>query len=224
MSAIGFGNFKGEAKKSDVTYMKLVDGDNTFRIIPNSFLPSYTYWVKGANGKDLPFESLQFLRGEERFDNSRSCPIKALGLKDEKGNDLRCSWSYKCLVINEKTNAVEVLQLKKGIVSGIQDVASQMEIDPTDLDTGTWITVRRAKTGPHVYNVEYSVQQLKCKSTPLSDEHRKLLVDIKPINELFPEETFDTQMTRLKRHLEGAPKDADENTGSVDQEAIDDLA
>lgn len=218
--AVGFNSFNGSAKKSDVTYMKLVDGDNTFRIVPNSFLPGYSYWVKGANGKDLPFEALQFDRESERFDNTRPCPVRSLGLKDKEGKDLRCSWSYRCLVINEKTNQVEVLQLKKGIIEGIQDVASQMQIDPTDPDTGTWITVKRTKTGPLPFNVDYSVQQLRCKSTPLSPEHRQLIEDAKPIDEMFPLETYEGQLARLKKHLEGAPE---ENTDSADQEAIDEL-
>lgn len=219
--AVGFNNFNGSAKKSDITYMKLVDGDNTFRILPNSFLPGYSYWIKGANGKDLPFEALQFDRTSERFDNTRPCPVRALGLKDDKGQDLRCSWSYRCLVINQKTNQVEVLQLKKGIIEGIQDVAGQMGIDPTDPDTGTWITVKRTKTGPHVFNVDYSVQQLRCKSEALSDEHRALIEAAKPIDEMFPLETYEAQLTRLKKHLEGAPEEAEES--SVDQEAIDEL-
>lgn len=222
--AIGFNDVNGSAKKSEVTYMKLNEGDNTFRILPNSFLPSYTYWVKGANGKDLPFESLQFDRDTERFDNTRACPVKSLGLKDPKDDskDLRCGWSYKCLVINKSTNKVEVLQLKKGIVEGIKDVGSQMGIDITDPETGTWITVKKAKTGPHVFNVEYSVQQLKCSSEALSDEHKKLIEDAKPIDELFPVESYDAQMLRLRKHLDGAPKE-EEAQDNTDQEAVDDL-
>ena len=219
--AVGFGGFNGGAKKSNVTYMKLADGDNTFRILPNSFLPSYTYWVKGKNGKDIPFESLQFVRQDEVFDNTTPCPVKALDLRDADGKPLRCSWSYKCLVVNKATGKVEVLQLKKGIVEGIQDVAGQLEIDPTDLDTGTWITVKRTKTGPHAFNVDYSVQQLRCKSEPVSDEVRKLIEESKSIDEMFPQETYDAQMTRLKKHLEGAPEEASE--GEADQEAMNEL-
>lgn len=226
MAAIGFSNFNGEAKKSDVTYMKLTDGDNTFRILPNSFLPSYTYWVKGANGKDLPFEALQFDRANERFDNTRPCPIRALGLKDKEGKDLRCSWSYKCLVINKLTGKVEVLQMKKGIIEEIKSVAAQLEIDPTDLDTGTWFTVTRKKTGPLAYNVEYTVQQLKCRSTPLTEAEKELAAKAKPIDEMFPVETYEAQMERLKRHLEGAPEsnaEAAAADSTTDQEAINEL-
>ena len=221
--AIGFGNFNGGAKKSDVTYMKMADGDSTFRILPNSFLPSYTYWVVGANGKELPFECLQFDRGNERFDNSRPCPIKTLGLKDKAGKDLRCSWSYKCLVINKATGKVEVLQMKKGIIEDIKSVAGQLEIDPTDVDTGTWFTVTRKKTGPLPMNVEYTLQQLKCRSTALTPEEKQLIEESKTIDEMFPVETYDQQMVRLKAHLEGKK---DESTNELDdsaREAVSDL-
>ena len=88
MSTISFGNLTGAAKKSNVKYMKLVDGENTFRILPNSILPGYTYWVRGASGKDLPFDALQYVRSEERFDNSLQCPVRDLSLKDLKGENI----------------------------------------------------------------------------------------------------------------------------------------
>lgn len=223
--AIGFDNFNGEAVKSDVTYMKLTDGDNnTFRILPNSFLPSYTYWVKGANGKDLPFEALQFDRASEKFDNTRPCPVRALGIKDAQGKDLRCSWSYKCLVINKASGKIEVLQMKKGIIEDIKSVASQLEIDPTNVDTGTWFTVTRKKTGPLPMNVEYVLHQLKCKSTPLTEEEKELVNSAKPIDEMFPVETYEKQLERLKRHLEGQKEEAAESSAdNVDKEAVDEL-
>jgi len=221
--AVGFNKLNGGAKKSDVKYMKLADGDNTFRILPMSILPNYTYWVKGAKGKDLPFEALQFDRENEKFDNSRPCPVRDMGLKNEKGEDIRCQWSYKCQVINKATGAVEVLQLKKGIMNDTISVAQDLGIDPTDLDTGCWITVNRKKTGPLAYNVEYSVRQLKCKSTPLEDEDRALLEDIKSIEVLFPLETYAEQSARLTKHLAGA-EEKEEKSDSDDAEAIDELA
>jgi hypothetical protein len=222
--AIGFDNFNGGAKKSEVTYMKMADGDSTFRILPRSFLPSYTYWVVGASGKELPFECLQFDRESERFDNSRPCPIKALSLKDKTGKDLRCSWSYKCLVLNKATGKVEVLQMKKGIIEDIKSVAAQLEIDPTNVDTGTWFTVTRKKTGPLPMNVEYTLQQLKCRSTALTPEEKQLVADSKSIDEMFPVETYDQQMVRLKAHLEGKKdQESSEKLDEAAQEAISDL-
>lgn len=221
--ALGFGDFNGGAKKSEVVYMKLAEGQNTFRILPKSLLPSYQFWVKGANGKELPFEALQFDRDSEKFVNSRSCPIRDLGLKDPKdpSKDLRCSYAYKCLVLNKATGRVEVLTLKKGLVEDIKSVASQMGIDPTDPDTGTWFTVVRKKTGPLAFNVEYSVQQLMCKSTPLSAEDRALVEASKSIDDMFPLETYDAQLARLQKHLQG--NGAASSTDGVDDEAISEL-
>lgn len=220
--ALGFGNFNGGAKKSEVQYMKLVDGDNTFRILPESLLPSYQFWVKGPNGKELPFEALQFNRETERFDNFRNCPIKDLGLKDPRdpSKDLRCQYAYKCLVLNKATGKVEVLTLKKGIVEEIKLVANQMQIDPTDLDTGTWFTVTRKKTGSQAFNVEYSIKQLLCRSTPLTAEEKALVAASKSIDEMFPLETYDEQMARLQKHLNSA---GSPDTSGQDDEAISEL-
>lgn len=227
--ALDFNDANGSAVKSAVSYMKLVEGDNCFRILPSSLLPSYTYWVKGANGKEYPFECLQFNRSSEKFDNSVSDPIKVLGLLDPVNKDkttgqplpLRCSWSYKCLVLNKATGKVEVLQLKKGILEEIKSVAKQMEINPTSYESGTWFTVTRKKTGPMAFNVEYSVQQLKCKSLPVTAEERAIMEASKPIDEMFEVESYDEQMSRLRKHLEGSRNDA--SAGDDNQEALSEL-
>jgi|TARA_R110000796_G_scaffold2125_2_gene8541 hypothetical protein len=222
--AIQFNKLNGGAKKSNIKYMKLVDGANTFRILPDSIICMYTYWVKGAEGKDLPFEALQFDRNTEKFVNTRPCPISDMKLSDAKGEPLRCQWSYKCRVINAATGAVEILQLKKGILTDIISVAQQLEVDPTDLDTGMWLTVTRAKTGPLAYNVEYSLQQLKCKSSPLEDEHLAKLAELKSMEELFPVETYAALSARLTKHVNGEV-DAEEGEGSASQdEAMNELS
>lgn len=228
--ALGFNDVNGSARKSDVTYMKLVDGENTFRILPNSLLPSYTYWVKGAAGADgkvreMPFECLQFIPKTERFDNSIACPIRDRNLRNytDPTKPLGAQWSYKCLVINKATGKVEVLQLKKGIMEGIKDVAAQMGVDPTDFEKGTWFTVVRKKTGPLAYNVDYSVAQLKCKSEPLSPELVELAQASKSIDEMFPRETYPEQAARLDRHLTGESSRNAASTSEAASEAIADL-
>jgi len=221
--AISFNKLNGGAVKSEVKYMKLVNGDNTFRILPDSILPTYTYWVKGASGKDLPFEALQFNRSTEKFENSNPCPVRDSGVKDPKGDDIRCQWSYKCQVVNKATGEVETLQLKKGILNDIISVAQQLQFDPTDLETGTWVTVTRKKTGPLAYNVEYNLQQLKCKSAPLEAEFLDKIEGLKTIEELFPKETYEAQAVRLEKHLSGEKDAPAESAGNADQEAIGEL-
>lgn len=217
--AIKFNKLTGSAKKSGNTYMKLVDGDNTFRIV-GGVLPCYTYWVTGASGNNHPFEALQFDREEEEFDNSRGCPVRDAGIKDTKGEDITCGWSYKCQVINKATGNVEVLQLKKGFFGDIISVAQDMEIDPTDVDKGTWLTVKRKKTGPKAYNVEYKLAQMKCKSVALSAEDKELIKDLKSIEELFPVETYEKQAARLNKHITGEQEEAED---SQDTEAVNEL-
>jgi|TARA_B110000908_G_scaffold172075_1_gene237452 hypothetical protein len=219
--AISFDKLNGGAVKSEVKYMKLVTGTNTFRILPDSILPAYTYWVKGASGKDLPFEALQFNRSTEKFDNKIPCPVRDKGIKDAKGEDINCQWAYKCQVVNKATGAIEILQLKKGILNDIISVAKQVGFDPTDLDTGTWVTVTRKSTGPKAFNVEYTLHQLQCKSAPLEDEFLEKIQGLKSIEELFPKETYESQTERLDKHINGEKKEAEVN--SSDQEAIDEL-
>lgn len=216
---IDFDNLNGSAKKSGAKYMKLKDGENTFRIV-GGILPGYTYWVKGASGKDAPFECLQFDRAREEFDNLRPDPVKELALKDSKGEPLRCSWSYKCQVINRDTGALEVLQLKKGMLQDIIKFATKQKINPTDFETGCDITVAREKTGPLPFNVAYSVDPFSMQSTALSDEDKELVSELKPIDELFKQETPDDQRERLQRHLTGGEKQ--ENDSSA-EEAISEL-
>lgn len=218
--AKGFGNLKGEAQKSNVKYMKLADGDNVFRILPDSVLPGYDYWIKGATGKSLPFPALQYDREEEKFDNSRACPVREAGLKTDDGKDVTCKWAYKCHVINKATGLVEVLQLKKGMLADISTLAQDLEVDPSDLEDGFWVTVTRVKTGPKVFNVEYKLRHMKCTPSPLEDEYRELLTDLKSMEELFPVETYEKQKERLHKHLTGA-KEVEED--ATDTEAVDEL-
>ena len=218
--AIQFNKVKGSAKKTGANYMKLADGDNTFRIV-GGILPAYTFWIKGAEGNNHPFEALQFDREAEEFDNSRGCPVSDAGIKDAKGEDVRCQWSYKCQVINKATGELQVLQLKKGMLQEIISVAQDLEIDPTDPEEGTWLTVNRKKTGPKAYNVEYSLRQLKCKSTPLDESDLALIKDLKTMEELFPLETYEKQAKRLARHISGESED--EAEGDHDNESVSEL-
>ena len=222
MAALSWGKTNGEAKKSDVTYMKLADGDSTFRIV-SGVLPMYTYWVKSPAGKDVPFECLQFDREQERFVNSNRDPVK-----ERLGKDTKCQWSYKCQVINRATGKVEVLQLKKSIMEGIISVAGQLGCDPSDYDTGVEFTVNRKKTGPKQFNVEYTVKQLICKQKPLTAEDLELIKELKAIETLFIRPTADEQAESLEKFLAGAPasgdgEDGDEGQSAADKEAMSEL-
>jgi hypothetical protein len=226
--AIGFNKMTGGAKSSGVKYMKWENGNNVFRILPDSILPTYQYWVKGANGKNVPFDALQFDRDNEVFDNSRSCPVRDLKLKDEKGEDLRCKWAYRCLALNKATGQVEVVALKKGILTEIQTVAQDLEFDPTDPDTGSWLTVERKKEpGGGPFGISYTLRQLKVKQEPLTDEEKKVIEDANTdIEAMFPVESYEAQRKRLERHINGdtEAKAAESNADTADKEAISELS
>tara|TARA_Y100001963_G_scaffold35156_1_gene49016 strand:+ start:161 stop:835 length:675 start_codon:yes stop_codon:yes gene_type:complete len=208
---IGFDDLQGEAKKgAKVDYMKLSDGDNTFRIVGN-ILPGYSYWVKGANGKDLPFECLQFDRENEKFNPSLPDPVKDLGIKDANGEDLRCGWAYRCNVINKATGKLEVLTLKKGMLQDIISYAKRKKVNPTDPETGCWITVERQKTGPHAFNVKYIVDPY-FESEPLTEKELGLVKEMKPLDEVFVRETYEEQKKRLQDHI--TPKQESSDGGS----------
>lgn len=221
--ALDFNDLNGGAKKSSVEYMKLADGMNTFRILPRSIVPSYTYWIKGANGKDMPFECLAFDPNTETFDRAASDPVRDAGVTDSNGENIKCQWSYRCQVINKATGELRVLQLKKGMLTDILSASKQLKLDPTDLDNGSWINVKRVKTGPLAYNVKYEVQQLMLEKTPLTDEEKQLVADAKPMSELFERETYDQQAERLRKHLNGDTEANSGSAGSTDKEAIDEL-
>jgi hypothetical protein len=218
---VSFDNLQGEAKKSaKVTYMKLKDGENRFRIVGN-ILPGYFYWVKGANGKDQSFECLQFDRDNEKFNQSLPDPVKELELEDGKGNPLRCGWGYRCQVINAATNNVEVLTLKKGMLQDIIKYAKKKKINPTDFTNGTWIKVERIKDGPQVFNVKYTVDPFEFEPTPLTEDELELVKELKPIDEIFVRETAEEQRQRLQTHINGAEDAADSD---AEREAANEAA
>lgn len=221
---VSFDNLQGEAKKgAKVTYMKLKEGTNTFRIVGN-ILPGYFYWVRGVNGKDMSFECLQFDRDNEKFNPSLPDPIKEANLEDGKGDPLRCGWGYRCQVINKATGAVEVLTLKKGMLQDIIKYAKKKGINPTSFDQGVWIRVDRVQDGPKVFNVKYTVDPFEFEPSALTEDELELLKDLKPIDEVFPRETAEEQRARLKTHLYGAEDAADSSAEKESaNEAINEL-
>jgi len=66
--AIKFNQTKGEAQKNKIDSYQYVEGDNKVRMV-GDMLPRYVYWLKGENGKNLPFECLSFDRDAEAFTN-----------------------------------------------------------------------------------------------------------------------------------------------------------
>jgi len=212
--ALSFKQTKGKAVTNKVETYEYKDGENTVRLI-GGILPRYIYWVKGTNNKDIPIECLAFNRDKEKFDNLEKDHVP------DYYPDLKCSWSYSINCIDPKDGKVKALNLKKKLFEQILTAAEDLG-DPTDYDTGWDVVFKRTKTGPLAFNVEYTLQVLRCKPKKLSAEDRALADSAQPIDEKFPRPTAE----EVKALLEKINSHEEESVDDLDQsqaEAIKEL-
>ena len=210
--ALSFKQTKGKAASNKVETYEYKDGENTVRLI-GGVLPRYIYWVKGTNNKDIPIECLAFSREKEKFDNIEKDHVP------DYYPDLRCSWSYSINCIDPKDGKVKALNLKKKLFEQIVNAAEDLN-DPTDYDTGWDVVFKRTKTGPLPFNVEYTLQVLRCKPRALSAEERALADAAQNIDEKFPRPTAD----EVKALLEKINTQSDDEEGdTAEQEAVKEL-
>jgi hypothetical protein len=210
--ALSFKQTKGKAVTNKVETYEYKDGENTVRLI-GGVLPRYIYWTKGTNNKDIPIECLAFSREKEKFDNLEKDHVP------DYFPDLKCSWSYSINCIDPKDGKVKALNLKKKLFEQILTAAEDLG-DPTDYDTGWDVVFKRTKTGPLAFNVEYTLQVLRCKPRALSEEDRKLADAAQNIDEKFPRPTAD----EVKALLDKITTQNDEDGGDEsEQEAIKEL-
>lgn len=208
MAGLSFGSVKGSAKKEKTDSYKIVDGDNSVRLFGN-ILPRYVYWIKGTNGKNLPFECLEFNRETESFDKAEKDWVK------EFFPDLKCGWSYSMLCLDSQ-NRPMIFNFKKKlfdqIMANIDDLG-----DPTDPENGWLLKFSKRKTGPLPINVEYTLQTVKCLNSkgPLSEEEREAIKASKTIEELLPRVTPAQQKELLEKIMKGEEDTIDE---SVEEE------
>jgi len=209
--ALSFKNTKGKAQSNKVESYEYKDGENTVRLI-GGVLPRYIYWVKGTNNKDIPIECLAFSREKEKFDNLEKDWVP------EFYPDLKCSWSYAVNCIDPKEGKVKVLNLKKKLFEQIITAAEDLG-DPTDPETGWDVVFKRVKTGPLAYNVEYTLQVLRCKQRKLNSQEAELAEKAQPIDEKYPRGNPD----EIKALLEKLQAGADEEQTQSEQEAVKEL-
>lgn len=195
---IKFTTSAGGAKKSTLEQYSYKNGDNCVRLF-GDLLPRYIYWIKGENDKNIPMECLSFDREKEAFLNNEKDWVR------EYYPDLKCSWSYSVQCIDPADGKTKVFNLKKKLMDQILVAAEDLG-DPTDPENGWDVHFKRVKTGPNVYNVEYTLQTLKCSKSirPLSDEERALVDAATPIDEILPRPTADAQKELLERVFDGA--------------------
>jgi hypothetical protein len=91
--------------------------------------------------------------------------------------------------------------------------------DPTDPETGWDVVFRRIKTGPLAYNVEYTLQVLRCKQRALNAQELDLAEKALPIDEKYPRANPD----EIKALLEKLQAGVEEEQSQSDQEAVKEL-
>lgn len=210
--ALAFAKTAGTAIKNKVESFEYKDGENTVRLV-GGVLPRYVYWVKGTNDKDIPVECLAFDREMEKFVN------KEVDHVPEYFPEKKCSWSYSINCIDPKDGKVKVLNLKKKLFEQILSAAEDLG-DPTDMDTGWDIVFKRAKTGPLPFNVEYTLQVLRCKKRALSAEEKALVAEAVDIDTKYPRPTASDIKVLLDKITTGA---TDAEPTAAEKEAIADI-
>ena len=182
--AIKFGNIEGKAKKSSVEAYAYKDGDNKIRMV-GDVLPRYVYWLTTADGKRVPMECLGFDRDKEQFTNIEKDWIR------HYFPDLKCSWAYAVQCI-DSDGKVKILNLKKKLFESVMVAAEDLG-DPTDIETGWPLCFKKQKTGPLPFNVEYTLQVLKCKPEALTAAQKEAIKDLPSIDDVISRPTTDLQ-------------------------------
>jgi hypothetical protein len=123
------------------------------------------------------------------------------------------------LWIDPSDGKAKVFNLKKKLMDQILVAAEDLG-DPTDLEAGWDIHFKRVKTGPNIYNVEYTLQTLKCQKgiRALNDDEKEAVSGSTAIDELLPRPTPDAQKELLDRIMAaGAGADANTDESIADE-------
>ncbi len=209
--SLAFGATKGKAQKKTIEAFEYKDGENTVRMV-GGVLPRYVYWLKGTNAKDIPVECLAFDREAEKFNNLEVDHVPSYY------PDKKCSWAYSVNCIDPSDGKVKVLNLKKKLFEQILNAAEDLG-DPTDFDTGWDIVFRRTKTGPLPFNVEYTLQVLRCKKRSLTPAEREAAEAAEDIDTKYVRPTE----ADVKKTLEKITAGESEDTTEAEKEAISEL-
>lgn len=191
------GDSKGSAQKATLNSYKFKNGLNRLRVF-GALVPRYMYWLPDSTGKDSPTECLAFNRELEEFDNREKDWVA------EYYPDKRASWSYAmlCVDLENPSQGALILNWKKKLFGQVLNTVEDLG-DPSDLDQGWDIVFTKEKTGPKTINVEYQLQQLKCKKGAASDEVKAVAEAATPIEELLPRITPEKQKEYLDRMRSG---------------------
>lgn len=178
--ALSFNKVKGQAPQKEKTpSYKMVMGENKVRIY-GGVLARYIYWVPNRDGKKSPVECLAFNRETEEFDNAEKDWVK------DYYPDAKPEWAYAsiCIDLSSDNPQVCIFNHKRKLFGTITDMVEDLG-DPSDPETGWDLVFSRDKNGPKVYNVEYTVKQLRCKTRALTEEERALFEASPSIDEIL---------------------------------------
>jgi hypothetical protein len=206
--ALKFGESAGEAQKTRPDSYTYKEGRNEVRLV-GDLTPRYVYWLKGENNKQIPMECLAFDREQEKFLNQEKDYVK------EYHPDLKCGWAYVIQALDvTNDNKLVLLNLKKKLTGQILDLAKELG-DPTDPENGWNIIFEKKKTGPLPLNVEYKLKEREIKNSPLTDEQREIVAELKSMDEILPRPTPEQQKEFLERLRTGGatPENIDESVG-----------
>ena len=189
-----FTDLQGKATKSGPDRMKFVEGRNRFRIV-SPVVPAYKYWLKTKDGTSVPMECLGFDREKEKFTNIKKDWVR------HYFPEMKCSWAYSSFVIDGTDGKVKLLDFKKKLFEQILHAAKSKLGDPSDPDNGWWIVCTRTKTGPKVFNVEYTLEVFELEKTPLSDTEKALLENLPDIEEVLRQQTPEEQREFIENNI-----------------------
>ena len=113
--------------------------------------------------------------------------------------------------IDRADGKVKLFDHKKKLFGAILDAARKKLGDPTDPETGWDVVFTKEKTGPHAFNVEYSLEIFEIEpNVPLSDKDKKLIEEATPIEEVTKVSTPEQQEEFIKNYILPEDKPAEE--------------
>ena len=151
-------------------------------------------------------ECLSFNREKEKFDNKETDWVA------KHYPDIKATWSYSIMCVDPTDGKAKVLNLKKKLMDQIIEASKDLG-DPCDLEKGWDVHFTRKKTGPNVYNVEYTLNQIKSMKAvgPATDEQIAAINEATPIDELLPRATADSQKEFLDRITSGGSEESNDD-------------
>ena len=210
--AKAFGEESGQAKKSELEYIKFEFGENKMRMV-GGILPRYAYW-KQLRDNSIPVECLSFDRDKERFTNIEKDWFKHYFPTKANGENMTCSWSYIIQVIDLKDGKLKLCGLKKKLYDAIKDLSKELG-NPTDSENGWDVIFEKKKTGSNRFNVEYKLKERAIKNRPLTEDEKAIVAKLKVIDEVVHRPTSEEQ----RAFIESAWVDGAEEESNVDQDA-----